>query len=70
MWVYRGGDPARPVLIYQYHPTRAGKVPLEFLKKYKGYVQADDITVMMPWNEPVISGFWVAGHMYAESLWM
>ena len=41
MWVYRGGDPARPVLIYQYHPTRAGKVPLEFLKKYKGYVQAD-----------------------------
>ena len=41
MWVYRGGDPERPVLIYQYHPTRAGKVPLEFLKKYKGYVQTD-----------------------------
>lgn len=41
MWVYRGGDPAHPVLIYQYHPTRSGSVPLEFLKGYEGYVQAD-----------------------------
>jgi transposase len=41
MWVYRGGDPDHPVLIYQYHPTRSGKVPLEFLKGHKGYVQTD-----------------------------
>jgi len=41
MWVYRGGDPDHPVLIYQYHPTRSGQVPLSFLKEYRGYVQTD-----------------------------
>ena len=25
MWVYRGGDPQKPVLIYQYQPTRSGQ---------------------------------------------
>jgi len=41
MWVYRGGDPDHPVLIYQYHPTRSGQVPLSFLDGYQGYVQTD-----------------------------
>jgi len=26
MWIFRRGDPDRPVLIYQYHPTRGGDV--------------------------------------------
>lgn len=41
MWVFRGGDPYRPTLVYQYHPTRSGQVPLAFLNGYKGYVQTD-----------------------------
>jgi transposase len=41
MWVYRGGDPQKPVLIYQYQPTRSGQVPLAFLDGYRGYVQTD-----------------------------
>ena len=41
MWVFRGGHPGKTVVLYQYHPTRSGKVPGEFLKDYKGYVQAD-----------------------------
>jgi len=41
MWVYRGGDPQKPVLIYQYQPTRSGQVPLKFLDGYQGYVQTD-----------------------------
>jgi len=41
MWVFRGGPPERPALIYQYHPTRSGQVPSEFLKEYKGYIQTD-----------------------------
>jgi len=41
MWVYRGGDPEKPALIYQYQPTRSGQVPLSFLKGYQGYVQTD-----------------------------
>jgi len=44
MWVYRGGDPDRPGLIYQYHPSRSGQVPLDFLKQYQGYVQTDGYT--------------------------
>ena len=41
MWIFRGGDPERPVLRYQYHPTRAGSVPLSYLAGFKGYVQTD-----------------------------
>lgn len=41
MWIYRGGDPDRPALVYQYHPTRSGKVVFEYLKGYEGYVQSD-----------------------------
>jgi len=41
MWVFRGGSPDKPVLLYQYHPTRSGQVPNEFLKDYRGYIQTD-----------------------------
>ncbi len=41
MWVFRGGPPDKPVLIYQYHPTRSGQVPNNFLKDYAGYIQTD-----------------------------
>lgn len=41
MWVFRGGDPDRPALVYQYHPSRSGQVPLKFLNGYQGYVQTD-----------------------------
>jgi len=41
MWVFRGGNPDRPALVYQYHPTRSGQVPLEYLSGYRGYVQTD-----------------------------
>jgi len=42
MWVYRGGQPERPAIVYRYHPTRSGRVALEFLKDYHGYIQSDD----------------------------
>jgi len=42
MWVYCGGDLEHPVLLYQYHPTRSGKVALDFLSGYQGYIQTDD----------------------------
>jgi transposase len=41
MWIFRRGDPDRPVLIYQYHPTRSGDVVKAFLRDFKGYVQTD-----------------------------
>jgi len=41
MWLFRRGDPDRPALIYQYHPTRAGDVAKTFLGDYQGIVQTD-----------------------------
>jgi transposase len=42
MWVYGGGQPYRPVLLYEYQRTRSGKTALEFLDDYHGYIQSDD----------------------------
>jgi transposase len=41
MWVFRGGSPEKPVLIYRYSPTRSGEVPREVLQGYRGYCQTD-----------------------------
>ncbi len=41
MWVYRGGNPKAPTLVYAYHPSRSGDVPYEFLDGYQGYAQTD-----------------------------
>ena len=41
MWVIRGGDPAHPVLLYQYHPSRSKKIPTLYLADYDGYIQTD-----------------------------
>ena len=42
MWVYRGGAPGRPVLLYHYYPTRSGRIALRFIDDYNGYIQTDD----------------------------
>ena len=45
MWVYRGGDPDHPALVYQYHPRRSGQVAADFIgNDYQGYVQSDAFT--------------------------
>ena len=44
MWVFRGGQPDRPALLYQYQRTRSGQVALEFLNDYHGYIQSDDFS--------------------------
>jgi transposase len=41
MWIFRGGDTDKPLLVYQYHPTRSGDVASKYLGGYKGYVQTD-----------------------------
>lgn len=42
MWLFRRGDPDKPVLVYQYHPTRGGEVVRDFLgNDYRGVVQTD-----------------------------
>lgn len=41
MWVFRGGPPHQPVLIYVYHPSRSGQVPMDMLTGYEGFIQTD-----------------------------
>ena len=41
MWIFRGGQPDQPALVYQYHPSRSGQVPRGYLKDYRGFVQTD-----------------------------
>jgi transposase len=48
MWVFRGGDPEKPSLVYLYNPTRSGDVPMFFLKGYKGYLQSDGFSGYEP----------------------
>ena len=40
-WIFRGGTEKNPAVIFEYHPTRAGKAVRDFLEDYKGYVQSD-----------------------------
>ena len=41
MWVQTGGPPGRPVVIYDYDPSRSSEVPLRLLAGYQGYVMTD-----------------------------
>jgi transposase len=41
MWVFKGGTPDKPVILFQYHPTRSGNVASNFLNGYQGIVQTD-----------------------------
>jgi transposase len=42
MWVAIGyPERGRPLVLYKYHPSRAGYIPMEFLEGFKGYIQTD-----------------------------
>ena len=41
MWIFKGGSPGNPSLIYEYHPTRSGDVAKLFFDEYQGAVQTD-----------------------------
>ena len=41
MWVQTGGPPGRPVVVFDYDPSRSGQVPVRLLHDYRGYVMTD-----------------------------
>lgn len=41
MWVQAGGTPGKPVVIYDYDPSRSGTVPTRLLLGYQGYLMTD-----------------------------
>lgn len=42
MWVQRGGLPDKPVVLFDYDPTRSGDVPIRLLEGWQGYLMTDD----------------------------
>ena len=41
MWVRRGGEPDKPIILFDYAATRAASVPMRVLADYQGYLQSD-----------------------------
>ena len=41
MWVSRGGPPDKPVILFDYDPSRSKEVPLALFEGFKGYFQCD-----------------------------
>ena len=41
MWVTRGGPPGHPSVLFDYDPSRGGKVPVRLLDDFQGILQAD-----------------------------
>lgn len=41
MWVFRGGPPNQPIVIFEYKPSRSAAVAKAFLSGYQGVVQTD-----------------------------
>jgi len=41
MWVRRGGPPDQPVILFDYHPSRSGKVAWRLTEDFRGYLQSD-----------------------------
>lgn len=41
MWVIRGGPPDKPMVRFEYNPSRSGEIPVQLLDGFKGVLQAD-----------------------------
>ena len=41
LWLQRGGPPEKPIVLYDYDPSRSQSVPSRLLDGYKGYLQTD-----------------------------
>jgi transposase len=42
MWIFIGGDPQRPSVVFQYDPSRSKDVPARLVgSDYRGYIQTD-----------------------------
>lgn len=42
MWLFKGGPPKKPAVLFQYDSRRSSAVPKEFLTDYEGWLQTDD----------------------------
>ena len=43
MWVSKGGPPDKPVILFDYDPSRSAEVPARLLEGFEGYLQCDGL---------------------------
>jgi transposase len=43
MWVSKGGPPDKPVVLFDYDPSRSAEVPARLLEGFDGYLQCDGL---------------------------
>jgi transposase len=43
MWVSKGGPPDKPVILFDYDPSRSAEVPARLLEGFDGYLQCDGL---------------------------
>jgi transposase len=41
MWALAAGPPERPVVLFDYHPSRSGEIPKRLLAGFRGYLMTD-----------------------------
>ena len=41
MWVQTGGPPERPIILYDYDPSRSAEAPVRLLEGFRGYLMTD-----------------------------
>jgi transposase len=41
MWVQKGGPPDKPVILFDYDPSRSAQVPIRLLQGWQGYLMTD-----------------------------
>lgn len=46
MWVYKGGSPDRPVILFQYADTRSGSVPVDYLYSEDSVIPEHELSIM------------------------
>jgi transposase len=71
MWLYRtSGCETRPIVIYEYKPSRSHECPKAFLKDFTGYVHADGYAAYhrLPDNITVVGCWAHARRKFADAL--
>ena len=69
MWVQTGGPPHRPVVLYDYDPSRSAKVPVRLLEGFNGYLMTDATLAITKSSAPRGLSGWRAGRTCVAALW-
>ncbi len=64
MWVYTSSESARPIMIYDYQPSRSHKHPMNFLKGYQGFLQTDGFSAYKKLPDVTLVGCFAHARRY------